>query len=276
MRVGRNRAVPFSTALRIDARAWVSPAALMAISDALLGDAADSAAWVGVIDEVRPSGPRPYDALLEEARAWSLVAADRPEDARRVLRAGIEQTLVSEEWGMTLPLLHDLARFGDPAGAMATLARIGAVDGAFPRARRTHILGLAQRDPAILEDAAKLFETIGADLIGAEAASDSGRARARAGDPRRATRMQQRSRQLVALCQGARSPALLGPDSLVPLTGREREVASLAITGMGNKEIAERLFVSVRTVDNYLQHIHEKLGVNSKAELGNHLGPDRS
>jgi DNA-binding CsgD family transcriptional regulator len=185
--------------------------------------------------------------------------------------------MVAEEWGMTIPLLHDLARFGDPGSASAILTRIGDdVDGEFPRARRTHVAGLALRDAAILEEAAGMFETIGADLIGAEAAVDSGRAWARAGDPRRATRMHQRSRQLLDRCQGASSPALLGLNTLVPLTDREREVALLAITGIGNKEIAERLFVSVRTVDNHLQHVYEKLGVKSRAELGNELGSARS
>jgi DNA-binding CsgD family transcriptional regulator len=252
-------------------------AALMAISEALLGNADGSAAWIAVIDQSTPSGPRPYDALLDEARAWSLIVAGRPEEARRVLRDGIEQTMVTEEWGMTIPLLHDLARFGDPGSASAILTRIGDdVDGEFPRARRTHVAGLALRDAAILEEAAGMFETIGADLIGAEAALDSGRAWARAGDPRRATRMHQRSRQLLDRCQGASSPALLGLNTLVPLTDREREVALLAITGIGNKEIAERLFVSVRTVDNHLQHVYEKLGVKSRAELGNELGSARS
>ena len=118
-----------------------------------------------------------------------------------------------------------------------------------------------------------MFEAIGADLIGAEAAVDSGRTWARAGEPRRATRMLQRSRQLLDRCQGARSPALLGLNTLVPLTDREREVALLAITGIGNKEIAERLFVSVRTIDNHLQHVYEKLGVKSRAELGHEFGP---
>jgi DNA-binding CsgD family transcriptional regulator len=41
----------------------------------------------------------------------------------------------------------------------------------------------------------------------------------------------------------------------------------LARTGLPNREIAQRLFISVRTVGNHLNHIYTKLGVNSRDEL---------
>jgi len=41
----------------------------------------------------------------------------------------------------------------------------------------------------------------------------------------------------------------------------------LAATGMASKEIAQRLYLSVRTVDNHLQHAYIKLGVTSRAGL---------
>jgi hypothetical protein len=62
-----------------------------------------------------------------------------------------------------------------------------------------------------LEEAARMFEAIGADLIGGEAAVDSGRAWARAGDARRATRMHQRSRQLLDRWPGCQLACPAGP-----------------------------------------------------------------
>jgi DNA-binding CsgD family transcriptional regulator len=56
-------------------------------------------------------------------------------------------------------------------------------------------------------------------------------------------------------------------DEPVPLTRREREVATLAAAGLSSKDIADRLFVSVRTVDNHLGRIYDKLGISSRAEL---------
>jgi DNA-binding CsgD family transcriptional regulator len=52
-----------------------------------------------------------------------------------------------------------------------------------------------------------------------------------------------------------------------PLTQREREVAALAAAGLGNRAISERLFVSLRTVENHLQRIYDKLGVAGRQEL---------
>ncbi|MFF0143210.1 LuxR C-terminal-related transcriptional regulator [Streptomyces sp. NPDC005227] len=60
-----------------------------------------------------------------------------------------------------------------------------------------------------------------------------------------------------------------GRDALTP---REEEIASLAATGLGNKQIAARLLVSPRTVAAHLRHIFPKLGVSSRAALRDSLG----
>jgi DNA-binding CsgD family transcriptional regulator len=59
------------------------------------------------------------------------------------------------------------------------------------------------------------------------------------------------------------------------LTRREHEVAGLAAQGRSNREIADQLVVSVRTVENHLQRVYAKLGVSSRDELGATLGPLR-
>lgn len=51
------------------------------------------------------------------------------------------------------------------------------------------------------------------------------------------------------------------------LSRREREVAALVADGLTNREIAERLFISERTADGHLEHIREKLAVNSRAQV---------
>ena len=51
------------------------------------------------------------------------------------------------------------------------------------------------------------------------------------------------------------------------LSRRELEVARLVAEGLTNREIAGRLFVSERTVDGHLEHIREKLGVNTRAQV---------
>lgn len=51
------------------------------------------------------------------------------------------------------------------------------------------------------------------------------------------------------------------------LTKREYEVLGLVAMGKGNKEIAESLFISVKTVETHKGHILEKLGLKNSAEL---------
>ena len=48
-------------------------------------------------------------------------------------------------------------------------------------------------------------------------------------------------------------------------------MARLADRGMSNQAIADRLVVSVRTVETHLSHIYDKLGINGRAELARAL-----
>jgi predicted ATPase/DNA-binding CsgD family transcriptional regulator len=68
-------------------------------------------------------------------------------------------------------------------------------------------------------------------------------------------------------------PAADGSRWRVPgqLTFREAEIADLAARGMSNRQIAEHLFISKRTVDAHLDHIYAKLGISSRIELLNAL-----
>jgi DNA-binding CsgD family transcriptional regulator len=61
-----------------------------------------------------------------------------------------------------------------------------------------------------------------------------------------------------------RRTALHGLESLTP---RERETAELAAGGLSNREIAEKLFVTIKTVEWHLKHSYRKLGVSSRRDL---------
>jgi DNA-binding NarL/FixJ family response regulator len=56
------------------------------------------------------------------------------------------------------------------------------------------------------------------------------------------------------------------------LTPTELDVVRLASEGLGNKEIASRLFVSPRTVQAHLSHVYSKLGVSSRVQLAQEAG----
>jgi DNA-binding CsgD family transcriptional regulator len=56
-------------------------------------------------------------------------------------------------------------------------------------------------------------------------------------------------------------------DAEEPLSRREREVVELVAGGMTNVEIAERLFISKRTVESHIDHIKQKLGFRSRSQV---------
>src|SRR5689334_8335555 len=61
-----------------------------------------------------------------------------------------------------------------------------------------------------------------------------------------------------------RRSALTGPGALTPA---EHRVAQLAACGYGNRAIAERLYVTPRTVETHLTHAFQKLDIRSRADL---------
>jgi DNA-binding CsgD family transcriptional regulator len=60
---------------------------------------------------------------------------------------------------------------------------------------------------------------------------------------------------------------LAGPHTVDILTGAERRVAAMAARGHSNRDIAEALFVTVRTVEVHLTNTYRKLGINGRPEL---------
>ena len=64
--------------------------------------------------------------------------------------------------------------------------------------------------------------------------------------------------------RGERKRATSGWGSL---TRAELDVVKLVSEGLGNKEVAARLFVSPRTVQAHLTHVYTKLGLTSRVQL---------
>ena len=68
------------------------------------------------------------------------------------------------------------------------------------------------------------------------------------------------------LASGARPRRLVrtGIDSLTP---SERRVAQMATEGQTNREIAQALFVTPKTVETHLSHVYRKLGIQARSQL---------
>ena len=237
-----------------------------AIAYALLGDAESSAQCAGRV-EAATTGFGYVAPELPLARAWALIAAGEYATARTLL---IDAADAAEQVGH-LPaaawLLHDAARVGasDVAARIESLAV--QCDSELVAARAAHAHASAAGDSWQLAAAGERFEQLGAHLLAAEAMAAAADASRRDREQRRASALDQRAGELVAHCEGAVTPALARAATVVPLTDREREIAALAAAGQSSRAIAERLFLSVRTVDNHLGRIYDKLGVSNRVEL---------
>jgi len=242
----------------------------LALAHAMLGDASAAAAALAE----RAALPE-FGFLSPEQRladAWTAVASRQPMEAKRYLSDGAAEAAatmhrVAESW-----LLHDLMRVGrqDTSARLGELAAV--CDSPLVAARARHAAAVAARNADELGAAADGFEAMGAMLLAAEAAAGAADVFQRAGEQRAATAALRRSQELAAACEGATTPALFYAAAHEPLSRREREIAMLAAEGMASKDIAERLYLSVRTVDNHLQRVYTKLGVTNRADLAKALG----
>jgi DNA-binding CsgD family transcriptional regulator len=229
--------------------------------------AADSSATLADAHFAAPRGER------QVAEAWLLVMEGDTGRARAVLHDTIEESMRAGGLLSAVDALHTLARCGLLDGAPAVVAALRErVQGPLLHAKLDHVEGMERNEVALVLQGAAAFEEMGANLLAAEAFFDASRMHRRAGDQRAATQAVRRGEELAALCPGAATPALRTTDEVVPLTNRERELALLAADGLSTKEIAERLFLSDRTVQNHLNRAYEKLGVSGRRELRKVLG----
>jgi DNA-binding CsgD family transcriptional regulator len=208
------------------------------------------------------------------AEAWQAVAEDHTAQAiDRALRAatvagGMGQRAVEAQ---ALHAVVRLGRAGEVVGRLRQLA--GQVEGPLVVAYSAHAEAAAANAGGGLDEVAAEFETLGAQLLATDAAAHAAAAHLHAGDRRRAAASTARAACLARACEDIRTPALeeLAPR---PLTSREGEVASLVVQGLKNQAIAERLVLSVRTVEAHLANAYAKLGISSRAELARALRTD--
>jgi DNA-binding CsgD family transcriptional regulator len=187
----------------------------------------------------------------------ALAALGRTDEARAL---AYEQLALARAYGAAQPI----------AAALRALARLSG-----PHERLEHLresVALLESSPARLEYAKSVVE-LGVALrisgdrrearerlrLGLEVATDCG-----------APALARHARaELVAAGGRPRRPALKGVEALTPA---EQRVARMAAEGMTNRQIAETLFVTVRTVELHLTHAYQKLGISSRAKLGPALG----
>jgi DNA-binding CsgD family transcriptional regulator len=245
-----------------------------AMAHALAGDAAAAASDLDELDALDLPPVRRDEADLLQARAWAAAAAgDLPGACAHLDEAAARGEKSGDHVGAAAAL-HSLARLGRAPEASDRLAAIAArIAGELAPARMAHVRALAAGDAAALDSVADRFDELGADLLAAEAAADAAVAYRRSGDRRGAAGAARSAGDLAARAEEPVTPALQAVETRAVLTPAERETAALAASGRANKEIAEQLHLSPRTVENRLQRVYDKLGVSGRGELAEALAP---
>ncbi|MBL1072875.1 helix-turn-helix transcriptional regulator [Nocardia sp. 2] len=250
------------------AAAWMIPARLrLAEAYSAVGRSADAAESIAAAVERGGRHSAVYEPQLEIAKAWQAASEGTVSPAIRLALGAADAAARSHQHAIEAMALHSAARFGDQnvAGRLADLA--ARVDGRLVQVQARHAVAVAAHDGPGLDAAAAEFEEIGVLLSAADAAAQAASAHERAGDRRRLLESAATANRLAAACGGASTPALRQSAQPLPLTSREREIASLVAAGLSNRQIADRLTVSVRTVEGHLYRACIKLDVTDREAL---------
>jgi DNA-binding CsgD family transcriptional regulator len=235
-----------------------------------LGEPEEAAAAASLADAAAAGSAHGwiYSASIEHARGWASAAQGVIDEATAAFLAAAEMLeSTGNRVGACLDY-HDLARVGGAAVAAPRLERLAEeIDGEWARVCADHAVASAARDGPSLRGSADAFERIGALLFAAEALLEASAAFAGEGRMSSARGCEGRAHRLLEPCGGARTPVILAAGPAAGLTPREREIATLAASRLSNKEIAARLVVSVRTVENQLHSVYGKLGIVGRGEL---------
>jgi DNA-binding CsgD family transcriptional regulator len=246
-----------------------SASAEMAYTLALRGDARGAAAALDDLEAFRGRRWRLFEAGVARARAWTAVADGDVASALTLLTEAAEAQRRGKAHVFEASLLHDLVRLGGASPSVAERLEelSGLVDGELTATRARQARAIVDGDRDGLIEAGRCYERMGALLFAAEAGFAAADLASRGRADRDASAAARIAHDLLARCQGARIPGLAASKAAPVVSAREREIATLAGQGWSSKAIAERLFLSARTVDNYLGRLFAKLGVTSRAEL---------
>ena len=200
------------------------------------------------------------------ATAWVAAAQGHLTRARQLAVEAADTARTHHQFAREVMCRQAGVQFGDRRhrARLAELSEL--VEGPRVQAVSAWAAALANHDGAALVSVSADLELMGDRVAAADAAAQAALAFRRRDRRGAALTAVDRAGRLSREC-GAHTPAVVACTSSLPLSDRERECAVFVAEGLSNKQIAQHLTVSVRTVDGHLNRIFAKLGTSSRAEL---------
>jgi DNA-binding CsgD family transcriptional regulator len=236
---------------------------------AIRGSPREAAAALATLDKLqRPFRSLDYERSL--ARAWLGAGQGAVSEGIAILLSAAERAGANGQFAAEVICLQTATQFGDRSGAPRLRELEAIVEG--PRVGLAAWFAEALRDADAAELAAvsEEFERVGDVVAAVDAAAHAAIAYRHQDLRGSALGCSTRADALAEQC-GASTPALRQATESLPLTDREREIAMLIGEGSSNREVAARLTLSLRTVENHIYKAMAKTGTTSRDELANLL-----
>jgi DNA-binding CsgD family transcriptional regulator len=238
---------------------------------AMRGCTGEATAGLETLDALRRQF-RSLDYERSLAGAWVAAGQGAVSEAIAIAAAAAVRTAANGQFAAEVLCLQTAAQFGDRSGAARLRELESLVEG--PRVGLAARFAEAVRDgnAAELSAVSEDFERMG-DLVAAlDASAQAALAYRRHGLRGSALGCAARADVLAQKCGGAGTPALHQASEPLPLTAREREIVTLIADGLSNRAVAQRLTLSVRTVESHIYQAMSKTGTSTRDELAALLG----
>jgi DNA-binding NarL/FixJ family response regulator len=203
--------------------------------------------------------------LLTEA--WLAAVRSRPTAARRLARRAAEFAREHDQLAREVWCLQTAVQFDDTDASERLEELAVLVQGPRAAVAARYAAALSADDAGQLDRASAEFEAMGDLLAAADAAGQAATSHRRAGRTGGAMTAAARTYRLATVCGSATTPAIKAAAFATPFSNREREIAILAAQGLSNREIAQAVSLSVRTVESHIYHASSKAGVSGRAAL---------
>jgi DNA-binding CsgD family transcriptional regulator len=233
---------------------------------AMRGSTGEAAAMLAVLDTL----PRPFRSLDYEsslARSWVVASQGAVSVAITVVLSAAERAAAGGQFAAEVVCLQTATQFGDRTSAPRLRELESIVEGPRVGLAARFAVALRDGDAAELSLVSEEFERMGDCVAAVDAAAQAALAYRSQGLRGSALGCATRADALAEQCGGASTPALRQASEPVPLTDREREIVMMIGAGLSNRAIAERLTVSVRTVESHIYRAMAKTGTTSRDEL---------